>query len=276
MNNLLLVSPPFTQLNTPYPATAYLKGYLNTQGISSHQMDLGIETILQLFSQDGLRRLFDVATPHMLTASANAHRIYSLSESYIHTIDPVISFLQDEDPSLAYFICGRNFLPESSKFEQLEDIEWAFGTMGIRDKARHIATLYLEDLSDFISEVVDPHFGFSRYAERLAMSARSFDELYAELRQTTGFIAGIMVSIFEEKISASNPDVVCLSVPFPGNLFAALKCGQWIKQYHPQIKVVMGGGYPNTELRSLSDPRVFEFVDFICLDDGETLSLIHI
>jgi len=31
----------------------------------------------------------------------------------------------------------------------------------------------------------------------------------------------------------------------------------------------MGGGFPNTELRSLSDPRVFEFFDFITLDDGE-------
>jgi hypothetical protein len=31
----------------------------------------------------------------------------------------------------------------------------------------------------------------------------------------------------------------------------------------------MGGGFANTELRSLSDPRVFEFYDFITLDDGE-------
>ncbi len=31
----------------------------------------------------------------------------------------------------------------------------------------------------------------------------------------------------------------------------------------------MGGGYPNTELRSLSDPRVFKYLDFITLDDGE-------
>ena len=31
----------------------------------------------------------------------------------------------------------------------------------------------------------------------------------------------------------------------------------------------MGGGFPNTELRSLKDERVFEFFDFITLDDGE-------
>ncbi|MCF8277785.1 MAG: radical SAM protein [Flavobacteriales bacterium] len=266
---ILFVTPPFTQLNTPYPATAYLKGFLNTQGIPSEQMDLGIETILQLFSKQGLEQLFDAATEKIRLATPNAERIYDLRESYIHTIDPVIQFLQDQDPTLAHFICGRNFLPEASKFEQLEDLEWAFGSMGIRDQARHIASLYLEDLGDFIVELIDPHFGFSRYAERLGISANSFDELYAELKAPTSYISEVMLSVFEQRISALKPTLVCISVPFPGNLFAAFKCGQWLKQTHPEIKIAMGGGYPNTELRSLSDARVFEFVDFISLDDGE-------
>lgn len=30
---LFLITPPFTQLNTPYPATAYIKGFLNTKNI---------------------------------------------------------------------------------------------------------------------------------------------------------------------------------------------------------------------------------------------------
>ena len=268
--HILLVSPPFTQLNTPYPATAYLKGYLNTQSISSSQADLGIETILHLFSRQGLSELFSTVSSKTTFVSANSQRIYALREQYIDTIDAVIHYLQDDDPTLAHFIGGRNFLPEASKFDQLEDFEWAFGTMGIRDQARHIATLYLEDLVDFIQEEVDPHFGLSRYAERLSMSAHSFDELYSTLNRQPGFVAMIMLSILNNKISDIEPDVVCLSVPFPGNLLSALICGQWIKQQHPGIQVVMGGGYPNTELRSLSDARVFECVDFICLDDGET------
>ena len=52
MKELLLITPPFTQLNTPYPATAYLKGFLNTKFISSFQMDLGIEVILELLSEN--------------------------------------------------------------------------------------------------------------------------------------------------------------------------------------------------------------------------------
>jgi len=256
-------------LNTPYPATAYLKGFLNTQGVESKQMDLGIETILRLFSKNGLQQVFDVAEPGLGSASPNAQRICTMQERYIRTIDPVISFLQDDDPTLAHLICGRNFLPEASKFAELEDPEWAFGTMGIRDHARHIATLYLEDISDLIVEVVDPHFGFSRYAERLGLSAHSFDALREELHAPESLITSMMLDILKEKVQECRPTLVCLSVPFPGNLFAALKCGQWLKTHHPQVTVAMGGGYPNTELRSLSDARVFGYVDFISLDDGE-------
>jgi hypothetical protein len=193
--HILLVSPPFTQLNTPYPATAYLKGFLNTQSISSSQVDLGIETILHLFSRQGLLEVFSIVPGNTIFSSSNSQRIYSLREKYIDTIDAVIHFLQDKDPTLAHFIGGRNFLPEASKFDPLEDLEWAFGTMGIRDQARHIATLYLEDLVDFIREEIDPYFGLSRYAERLSMSARSFDELYTVLQRPPGKIAEFMLSI---------------------------------------------------------------------------------
>jgi hypothetical protein len=49
---IFLITPPFTQLNTPYPATAYIKGFLNTKNIESVQADLGIEVILKLFSKN--------------------------------------------------------------------------------------------------------------------------------------------------------------------------------------------------------------------------------
>ena len=58
---VFFITPPFTQLNTPYPATAYLKGFLNTKKISSFQMDLGIEVITALFSKESLTELFDFA-----------------------------------------------------------------------------------------------------------------------------------------------------------------------------------------------------------------------
>ena len=175
MKDLLLITPPFTQLNTPYPATAYLKGFLNTKNISSYQIDLGIEVILEIFSKKGVTEIFNVKPKNL---SENAHRIFALREEYIKTIDEVIAFLQNKKPTLARQICSMNFLPEASRFNQLDDMEYAFGNMGLQDKAKHLATLYLEDLSDYIIENIDENFGFSRYAERLGRSANSFDELY--------------------------------------------------------------------------------------------------
>ena len=265
--DLFLITPPFTQLNTPYPATAYLKGFLNTKNISSFQADLGIEVILQLFSKNGLSSL--IPKIGIVNYSENSQRIFALWGEYLKTIEPVISFLQGKNPTLALQICGENFLPEASRFNQLEELDWAFGAMGTQDKAKHLATLYLEDISDFIVECIDDNFGFSRYAERLGRSANSFDELYAALKSPLTVIDKITLQILNDKLAILKPKLLLISVPFPGNLYAAFRCAQFVKQNYPEIKISMGGGFPNTELRSLTDKRVFEFLDFITLDDGE-------
>ncbi|MFY7840298.1 MAG: B12-binding domain-containing radical SAM protein, partial [Lacibacter sp.] len=266
--SVFLFTPPFTQLNTPYPATAYLKGFLNTKGITSFQCDLGIEITLQLFSKRGMQRMF-ASIDGAKEFSENAKRIMLLQDDYVSTIDEVISFLQGKNPTLAHHIASRNFLPEAVRFAELTDFHWAFGTMGLQDKAKHIATLYLEDLADLIKECVDEHFGFSRYAERLGRSANSFDELYEELQKPLTLVDELLIEQLQQHIERVQPQLVAISVPFPGNLFAAFRSAQWIKANHPHMRVTMGGGFPNTELRSLKDARVFEFFDFITLDDGE-------
>ena len=266
---VFLITPPFTQLNTPYPATAYLKGFLNTKKIDSYQADLGIEVTLALFSRTGLEKLFSDIESRKLTYSANTERVMALKEDYINTIDDVILFLQGKLPTLAHLVCSRNFLPEASRFSQLDDLNWAFGSMGTQDKAKHLATMYLEDLSDLIKETVDEHFGFSRYAEKLGRSANSFNELYESLHAEYTYLDHILIDILRERMQELQPSLVAISVPFPGNLYTSLRCGQWIKENYPGVKVAMGGGFANTELRSLNDVRVFEFYDYITLDDGE-------
>lgn len=268
-----LLTPPFTQLNTPYPATAYLKGFFNTKNISSFQSDLGIEVTLEVFSSVGFAKLFAVCPnpeeESWLAISENARRIISLKERYIDTIDTAISFLQGQKNSMAHQIAQRHFLPEAGRFAQLDDLHWAFGNMGIHDKAKHIATMYLEDISDLIKECVDSHFGFSRYAEKLGRSANKFDELYEALHQPLSFIDEILINILSKRMKLLQPSLVAISLPFPGNLFAAFRCAAFIKEHYPNTKIAMGGGFPNTELRSLKEVKVFEYVDFITLDDGE-------
>jgi hypothetical protein len=259
---------------------------MNTKNIRSHQCDLGIEVIVALFSERGLRALFnevDVWTSGLVGRwtggqvgkrtsgqAENVRRMVRMRDQYINTIGPVMEFLQGRKPEIAHLINGGKWLPEASRFGQTTDLDHDFGHLGIHDRAKHLATLYLEDISDLITGTIDPNFGFSRYAERLGRAASSFDELHQALEHPGSFIDSLLTGILGEKIKQRHPALVALSVPFPGNLYSALKCGKWLRKNHPGIKIAMGGGFVNTELRSLTDQRVFDYVDFITLDDGET------
>lgn len=268
--SVLLLLSPFTQINTPYPSTAYLKGYLETKGVYAGQADLGIETILAIFSQRGLRDLFAEVERRKGKHSQNIRRILAGKQRYIDTIAPVIAFLQGRNDTLAYRICNQEYLPEGSRFNHdEEELEWAFGTSGLRDKARFLATLYLEDLSDLIRETVDPEFGFSRYAEHLGRCASSFDKIEEALQRPLSFIDRITRRLLEERLRETHPKAIAFSVPFPGNLFSALRLAQWLRQAYPDLPILMGGGFVNTELRSITDTRFFKYVDYLLLDDGE-------
>ena len=266
---ILLITPPFTQLNTAYPAAPYLKAFLRSQGHAVFQADLGIELINRIFSREGFSSLFESASKSGNRLSSNSERIIGNKSSYLDTVDLVMSFLQHRDTTLARRLCSDEFLPHASRFDQLPDLEWSFGSSGENDKARFLATLYLEDIGDLIKDAVTPYFGFSRYAEKLGMSAHSFGPLDEALRQPENIIEAWMLELLQKHLSAFSPDVAAITIPFPGNVYAGFKCGQWIKRNCDHTAVVAGGGFVNTELRALSDPAVFDYLDFITLDDGE-------
>jgi radical SAM superfamily enzyme YgiQ (UPF0313 family) len=266
---ILLLTPPLTQLNTPYPATAYIKGFLGGRGYAVTQADMGLQLVLRLFSEAGLRRVFAEIEAGGFDLSDNARRMLRLQRRYLATIDPVIRFLQNKDLTLAPRICHGRFLPEASRFDNVADLETAFGTMGLTDQARHLATLYLEDLADLIKETVGPHFGFSRYAEKLALSATSFEPLHQELTAAPNLLDQMLLEELEPLLARVQPDVVGFTVPFPGNLYGALRLAKHLKQTSPATVTIMGGGYPNTELRTIKEPRFFDYIDYLTLDDGE-------
>ncbi|MGY3091407.1 radical SAM superfamily enzyme YgiQ (UPF0313 family) [Hymenobacter sp. UYAg731] len=269
MPRILLLTPPLTQLNTPYPATAYIKGFLGGRGYAVTQADMGLQLVLRLFSEAGLRRVFQEIEAGSFSLSDNARRMLRLQNRYLATIGPVIRFLQNKDLTLAPRICHGRFLPEASRFDNVADLETAFGTMGLTDQARHLATLYLEDLADLIKETVGPHFGFSRYAEKLALSATSFEPLHQELEAAPSLLDKMLLEELEPLLQRVQPDIVGFTVPFPGNLYGALRLAKRIKNISPETVTIMGGGYPNTELRTIKEPRFFDYIDYLTLDDGE-------
>lgn len=264
----LLVTPPLTQLNTPYPATPYLAGFLKRQGVDVSQLDLGIELIDRLFTAEMLANIFDEVDQAAIATFSDA-KILALRKRYEGCIEPVVNFLRGNDLSLAGRIVKRNFLPEGERFKNAVDLEYAFGDMGVVDLAKHLATLFIEDISDFIRRNVASHFELIRYAESLCISLPTFDNLKDQVDHSDNLIDRLIVDIFTERVAEVEPELVGFSVPFPGNLYAALICGRWLKQNIPGVKVLMGGGYVSTELRNLSDPRLFDYIDYLLFDDGE-------
>jgi radical SAM superfamily enzyme YgiQ (UPF0313 family) len=116
---------------------------------------------------------------------------------------------------------------------------------------------------------VDERFEFVRYAESLAGSQPTFEPLAQALAAPPTLVDEMLRTLTLESMARHTPDVVLLSVPFPGSVYAAFRIAQAIKAHHPQVVTVLGGGFVNTELRTLAEPRVFDYFDYVTLDAGE-------
>jgi radical SAM superfamily enzyme YgiQ (UPF0313 family) len=297
---LLLVTPPMTQLNTPYPATAYLTGFLRQHearlGLEVSQADAALELFLRLFSRAGLQRVLgelraraaeladggdgdDTDDPDDRDAMPPSIAWFlAHGERCVATIDAVVQFLQGRDPGLALRIVGRELLPEGPRFDAIAEgpgagdddpLGWAFGGLGVTDRAKYLASLYVDDLADVIRDGIHADFALSRYGERLAASAPTFDLLHGALEGEPTLVDEMLDELAVELYARHRPDVVGLTAPFPGNVYGAFRIARALKAAAPAIRVVLGGGYVNTELRGLAEPRVFDYVDFVTLDDGE-------
>jgi len=281
---VLSVIPPMTQLNIPYPSTAYLTGFLRSRGIDAVQEDLALALVLRLFSREGL-----LAIRERIAALPGQQRTPLVQafdrafDRYLATIDAAVAFLQGRDPSIGHRIGGRNFLPEGPRFAPLDayidpdggdPLAWAFGALGVQDRARHFATLYLNDVADVLRDAVDPRFEFVRYAESLAQSQPTFDPLATALAAPLNLVDLVLRELVLAAMARHAPRIVLVSAPFPGNVYGAFRIAQAIKRHDPSIVTVLGGGFVNTELRELSEPRVFDYFDYVTLDDGERPLLV--
>lgn len=256
---LALVLPPLTQLNTPYPATAYLARSLRGLEIECTQRDLGLELVLRLFSAAGLREIFD-RLESIDELPDPAWRALALRSRHEAVVEPVLRFLQGRDRTLGPRVLDTPFLPGGPRLDAA-DLS-AFGSMGSDDAARHLCTLYLEDLADLVTATLDEGFALARYNHHLAVSPAPFDPIAERLGQTT-----LVDAHLDALTDSLDADIVGLSVPFPGNLYGALRIGQRLRARG--VQVLMGGGYVSTELREVDEPRLWDCVDGLVYDDGE-------
>ena len=300
---ILFVLPPLTQLNTPYPSITHLTGYLRSRGIEAEQMDLGIELINRLFTRVELSRVFDVVESKVESRELKLNKTMRIIVSnrgfYERNVEAVMKFLSGRDLQLANRFSDLRFWEDMHRLPNEEELEWAFGTSGKVDRAKYLCSLFLKNVVDVV-QLLDEHFQLIRYAEKLCTYLATFEPIERELQnlnaqctmhnaqlitstaysstvgeklnyfvQDRNLIEELMLELLEKKLQEVKPDWVGLSIPFPGNLLAGLKCAKYIKAKYEGVKIVMGGGYVNTELRQMRDTGIFRYVDYITFDDGE-------
>ena len=277
--NALVVQPPFTQLNTPYPAVYYLEAFLRERGIEARAVDHSIELYRSIFSREGIVPAFDAARRMLDRGSSpgaaavdpaslsQLERYLSYEGLYLEWIDSLVAFLSGGDPALAHRLAQAVELPRGMRAEAFLE---ARGGRIASHEARGLATALLEDLGDLVSFAFDPSFETVRYGERIATSAAHFAPIRAALDASPllgSAYAALLAAEWEK--SGKAPELLLLSLPFPGCLLGALACARSAREaFGTGIRILFGGGYVSTELRGLVDGGIFDFCDYLCFDAG--------
>lgn len=295
---ILLVNPPLSAPTGPYPGICYLAGFLETIGQPAALADASLALLLRVFSSDGVTAL--AAAAESRRGDATIDRFLTHAAQYIATVESAVACLQGRDSGAFARASRRGYFPppldaasdwafaayytaltyeadldgltadQRRRLHAREpDTRAAFGRVGAIDAAQFRASQVLDDICRVVRSVADPDFHIDAYAEHLTNGAATFGELGARLSRPPTFIDTIIDAIAGELWAQHRPDVLGLSVPFSGNLYGALRIAAVVKRHAPNATIVMGGGWVNTELRQLTDPGIFDFVDYITLDDGE-------
>ncbi|HKL87163.1 MAG TPA: radical SAM protein, partial [Treponemataceae bacterium] len=289
IRSAIILQPPLVQLNGPYPSGAYLasffKGISSSQGIHAVKwIDTSNLFFRHLFSASGISRLFNLSRENALLAAEKAEksldgietarqirRYLSLESAWISWIDAIVSILCGGDRELCHSFIRSPHAPRGARMDAfLTNIEEELTA----DDARLLATLAIEDLADYITNVYDNEFSLIRYAESIAASVHNFSYVESALDRPLiqDFFLPFLESLWNEVSAFCHTEgeiLFCISVPFPGCLAGALSMARSIKKYFGnRSRICMGGGYVNTELRNTTTERLWTYIDSLSFDRG--------
>ncbi|MDR3192259.1 MAG: radical SAM protein, partial [Treponema sp.] len=291
---ILLIQPPFVQLNAPYPGIYYLRSFLENppagedgplSGLPTYSVetrDHSIGLFERIFRRASLERIFadaeaalgakGPARPGWTDKTRKAlldtgRRFLSERDRWIAAVDRLVAFLRGKEPEWGHFLALANgVLPGGPRFDACLE---SLGGNPLPEDAPLLATRLLEDLAGFIAYALDPSFSLIRYSSAGTSPYRNFAQAEAGL---DGYILKTFYRPLLEEEWDSVPESPCLlglSVPFPGCLAGALACAASArKRFGSRLRVIAGGGYVNTELRFLGDPAVFDYFDYLSFDRG--------
>lgn len=297
---VLLVAPPLSDPQGPYPAVTYLSGFLQSIGRPCAQADASLAVLRTLLSRRGVSALVERigAGPTVRTGSRTA-RFLDRASDYVETVDTAVTCLQGGDNGAIMRAVRQGYFPppldgphqwarsalhnvrvherllgglndvQRQRLAEGRHDQFAFGTQGDLDRARHRASVLIADIAAVVRESVDASFQLQAYESVLSRDLPTFDPLRERLEGPPSLLDEWIDDVADQLLAAWTPALAGVSVPFAGTVYGALRLARRWRQRDPALRVVMGGGWVNTTLRQLSDPGVFDYVDYITLDAGE-------
>lgn len=264
---IAFVIPPLVDSNGPYASAPRLTAWLRSLGHEVDIVDLSLEVLLRVFCREGLERMFDAVDTSKLTP--RVEDVLLNKQQYIDTIDSAVAFVQNRDVSPAHRIANGNLLPNGPflRDHPVDKRRVAYGKWGIMAQSRFVVGGMMTDLVELFRETIAPHFLLNAYGEKLIEDGATLDEILAVLDQPNE-LESVMMDAAADSI-AEDVDMVCVSSPFTGTVLGALILGRWLGEHRPNVPRVLGGAMPTTALRNMTDPRIFEFYDYVVIDDGE-------
>lgn len=286
---VLLIQPPLVQLNSPYPSGAYLSAFFKEMGCQARWLDLSISLFYKIFSSKGLQKLFALTSEKALQladkaeragdegTSFNLRRYVSSADLWIKWIDGITGILRGANREKEHEFL---FSPYAPRGNRMENFIGGLGREPTVDDVRFLCSYALADLADYITAVFDENFSLVRYAESLTVDESSFSDI--EKKVDSPVMKEFYGEVLEEKLgewsasflgdnatSGGEKFLVGISVPFAGTFMSALYTARFIKQkFGSRAYVVLGGGFVNTELREVSEPRLYNYIDAISYDRG--------
>lgn len=291
--NPIIITPPLVQLNSPYPSGAYLKAFFSHIAFDPIWDDLNIEFFHELFSSQGLKKLFELTEEKAISMALEAEknndierafnlkRYLSSKEMWINWIDWIVESLTDGNKNSSNRELCHSFLfsPFVPRANRMEEYLASLQSLPSIDDLHFLCTLALADLADYIRVVFDSNFSLIQYASQVSFDQSKLSKINKELEAPvlSHYLENILNRKYsdlkeniQEALRKNNcPLLVLISLPFEGTFIPALYIARWFKKkYGNSVYVVLGGGFVNTELRNLKDTFYSEYFDALSFDRG--------
>lgn len=247
--DILLINPPFGSINGPAISLPVLVSYLLKQGINVSAIDLSNRFYGALLTVKNIQSGLSHIEKRFVELNPKKRLLFSEMVEY----EKIVNLFGEKEKF-------------SSEFNEL--------------LSNHADLEYIrkENSTDFVSLLIQlttiKNFPeIIEFAPRLKKTNHYGKYASADLIEATcdrNFYTRIFEEIlYADLLDMDAPPLVGISVSFNDQVIPAFQCAGIIKKKWPDTHITLGGSFVSIHFREISNPRIFEAVDSLVLDEGE-------